>query len=518
VTEAGQDRQEDAAMSRSDEDTAAQRWARLRFSIIGPLLAAPPPRGELQATLRLLAAQTWTHPTTGEAVRFGFSTIERWYYSCRDELRDPIGVLRRKVRTDAGTQPSLNDKVRKAVQQQYRDHKRWSVQLHYDNLVVLAAEDSLGTVPSYATVRRYMREHGLRRVRRASRPTTPGAERAARRLEQREVRSYEVMHVHGLWHADFHEGSRRVLLPTAEWAEAQLFGALDDLSRLGCHLQWYLAESAECFVHGLSQAFQKRGLPRALMTDGGSAMIAGETVQGLEDLSIQHEQTLTNSPYQNGKIEAFWDQVENRLLPMLDGIEELTIELLNEATQAWMELEYNRSPHDELGRQPPLKRYLDGPDVGRPCPSSDALRGAFRLKDWRHQRQSDGTVSIAGRRFEVPSRFRTCRRLRVRYARWDLSRVDIIDPRSEVVLAPLYPLDKAKNADKRRRTLQPMPEPIESEPHKSGEIAPLLKKLMRDYAATGLPPAYLLLRPPKSDGGGDDIDADTGDTPNPEDD
>jgi hypothetical protein len=28
-------------------------------------------------------------------------------------------------------------------------------------------------------------------------------------------------------------------------------------------LQWYLAETAEVIAHGLSQAFQKRGLPRA---------------------------------------------------------------------------------------------------------------------------------------------------------------------------------------------------------------------------------------------------------------
>lgn len=482
-------------MSRGDDDSAAQRWARLRFSIIGPLLAAPPPRGELQAKLRSLAAQTWTHPTTSESVRFGFSTLERWYYRCRDELRDPIGVLRRKVRTDAGTQPSMSTELKAALQGQYEQHRRWSVQLHYDNLVALAEDQTrkLGKVPSYATVRRYMRERGLRRVRGRRKKETPGTERAARRLEKLEVRSYEVTHVNALWHSDFHEGSRRVLLPIGEFAEAQLYGAVDDLSRLGCHLQWYLAENTECFVHGTSQSFSKRGLPRALMTDGGSAMIAGETEQGLEDLSILHEQTLSNSPYQNGKIEAFWDQIENRLLPMLDGVADLSLELLNEATQAWLELDYNRRPHDELAGQSPLERYLQGPDVGRPCPSSDELRNAFRLKRWRHQRHSDGTVSIEGRRFEVPSRFRGQRRLRVRYARWDLSRIDIVDPRTDIILAPLYPLDKAKNADRRRRTLQPLPDRVEPEPQRSGQIAPLLKKLMADYAATGLPPAYLPL-------------------------
>src|SRR5271157_703493 len=78
-----------------------ERWAHLRFSVIGQLLAAPPHKGELGAAIEALAARQWCHPTTGEPVRFGFSTIERWYYRALKERSDPVGVLRRKVRGDA---------------------------------------------------------------------------------------------------------------------------------------------------------------------------------------------------------------------------------------------------------------------------------------------------------------------------------------------------------------------------------------------------------------------------------
>ena len=61
---------------------------------------------------------------------------------------------------------------------------------------------------------------------------------------------------------------------------------------------------------------------------------------------------------------------------MLEGVPDLTLVLLNEATQAWVELEYNRTVHSET-REPPLARCLAGPDVGRPSPASDALRAAF---------------------------------------------------------------------------------------------------------------------------------------------
>ena len=63
---------------------------------------------------------------------------------------------------------------------------------------------------------------------------------------------------------------------------------------------------AESLIHGLSQAFMKRGLPRALMTDNGAAMLADETVTGLASLGIVHQTTLPYSPYQNAKQESFW--------------------------------------------------------------------------------------------------------------------------------------------------------------------------------------------------------------------
>lgn len=478
-------------MSRNDDHGSAhQRWARLRFSIVGPLLAAPPERGELRAELERLAAKEWRHPTKGTPRRFGLSTIERWYYAALRE-RDPLAALRRRPRKDTGVHRVMSPGLQKALRAQHGAHRRWSYQLHYDNLVVLVDQDpALAPKPSYTTVLRFMKAAGLLRVRGPRRPRdTAGAERAASRLESLEVRSYEAEYVNGLWHADFHVGSRSVLLPTGEWIRPHLFCALDDHSRLICHLQWYLAETVEAYVHGLSQGFQKRELPAAVMSDRGGAEMAGEPVQGLDRLAVLHQPTLPYSPYQNAKQEVLWAQVEGRLLPMLEGVKDLTLDLLNEATQAWAELDYNRRVHDELGVSP-LERFLGGKRVGRPCPSSDALRRAFRLETTRQQRRSDGTVSVEGRRFEVPSRYRHFERVTVRYARWDLSSIDLVDPRTDVVLAALYPLDKAKNADGARRALEPNPHDGDAEPPPEG-IAPLLKKLLADYAATGLPPAYL---------------------------
>jgi hypothetical protein len=80
----------------------------------------------------------------------------------------------------------------------------------------------------------------------------------------------------------------------------------------------------------------------------------------------------------------------------------------------------------------------------------------------------------------------------VRYARWDLGAVDLVDPHTQVILCALYPLDKVANADGQRRRLGPPATPARLDPAPlPSTMAPLLRKLMADYAATGLPPAYL---------------------------
>ena len=473
-------------------------WARLRFAIIGPLLAAPPQPGELRKALERLAAQSWKHPINGTTMRFSTATVERWYYLARG-AQDPVAALRRRRRNDAGRARRLSAALIQALTLQYQQYPGWTAQLHYDNLLALSEEDeALGAMPSYGTIRRYLKAQGYWRKRRPKRET-PGARQAERRLERLEVRSYEAEHVHGLWHADFHHGSHPVLTASGRWVTPLLLGIIDDHSRLVCHLQWYLDETAETLVHGLSQALQKRALPRALMTDNGAAMQADEFCSGLHTLSILHETTLPYSPYQNAKQETFWATLEGRLMAMLEKVKDLTLERLNEITQAWVELDYHREIHREIGTTP-LCRYLECPHVGRNCPDSTSLRQVFRRTATRRQRRSDGTLSLEGKRFEIPSRYRHLEQPQVRYARWDLRSVDLIDPHTQESLCPLYPLDKAANASGQRRTLEPREqETPTAAPQASSELPPLLRKLLADYAATGRPPAYLPKSPPEPD-------------------
>jgi putative transposase len=452
------------------------RWARLRFAIIGPLLAAPPAKGDLQATLRALSSRTWQHPITGLPIRFGLSTIERWYHTARRARLDPVGALKTRVRTDAGQTRTLASETLEALHKQYREHPGWTTKLHYDNLRALLGE---AAVPSYGTVRRYMASHGLDKQRRTE---------ARKQFAPHEVRSFEVEHVNSCWHLDFHCGSRNVLTAKGVWLKPSALCILDDRSRLICHMQWFLDETVRSLVHGFCQALMRRGLPRSLLTDNGAAMMGEEFKNGLHTLGILHQTTLPFSPWQNGKQERVWGNVEGRVIPMLEGVSELTLDLLNSATHAWIEREYHQTPHAEIGCTP-LECYRAGPDVGRESPASEVLRQAFRMEVTRTQRRSDGTVSLEARRLEIPSQFAHLKHPRLRYARWDLSNVDLVDARTGVILCPLYPVDKAANASGERRLRKTSP--TTTPPPPRDQVAPLLSKLMAEFAATGLPPPYL---------------------------
>ena len=468
------------------------RWAELRYGVIGPLLADPPEPGDLSRALKRLAKKSWQHPVTHERTRFGFSTLERWYYRAKRNTEDPIGALRREPRCDLGTFPSVSEKLRVAVVAQYKAHKSWSYQLHFDNLVVLAKDPAqhLGELPCYDTLRRFMQAEGLlkqRRQRKAHRQTDQ--DEALSGFDPCEVRSYEAEHAGSLWHIDGHHGSLKVIVPDGRWLRPVMLCLLDDCSRLCCHGQWYLTEDAENVAHTYHQAFLKRGLPWACLSDCGKANVADEIAGGLRLLSITPDTTLPYSPYQNGKQEAFWGQVEGRLLPMLEGVKDLTLEQLNEATQAWIELEYNRKIHDETGQRP-VDRFVSCSNILRPAPSAERLHYAFTQKSSRSQRQSDGTISLFGIRYEIPDRYRALKYITIRFARWDRRRVYLIDAERDTELCRLYPLDKQKNADgvrRRRADVQPQAEA----PEPTSCMAPLLADLVAQMRATSLPPAYL---------------------------
>ena len=219
-----------------------------------------------------------------------------------------------------------------------------------------------------------------------------------------------------------------------------------------------------------------------------------------------HERTLPLTPAQNGKQESFWGNVEGRLLAMLESHGPMSLEELNRLTFIWVEGEYNKRVHSEIAATP-LSRFLASPSVGRDAPDMRALARAFRQRGTRRQRRSDGTLSLAGKRFEVPARFSHLARVPLAWARWNLADVEIIDPDTGAAIAPLHPLDREANADGRRRRRETYgvatdvaasAANAQSGTESPNTLAPLMEKLVAEFVATGVPPGFTPSPGPRS--------------------
>lgn len=454
------------------------KWAHFRHAVVGPLLSAPPARGELQMELRRLAGKTWRHPITGADAQFQFSTIEEWYYRIKPERNDPISLLAKKSRKDKGTRRSVSPEIAALIKAQYGNYPWWNIQLHAKNIAATMRDtDSSVECPSYSSVLRFMRGSGLRRMPRPKQ-NDKGELDIFYGSQRKETACFEARNVNECWSLDFHHGAIKIADADGIWRQPLVIAIIDHHSRLVCHAEWSFSEKTVDLVRAVSIAIMKRGRPRKLLSDNGSAMKSGEFLEGLQRLGIEPIKIKPRNPKENGKSEAHWNSLEGQLVSMLIGRVGLDIKCLNNMTQAWAEMEYNRSIHREI-KSTPLDRYLSGTNVGLDSCDKETLDRSFRIDETRRLRTSDGTIRISDILFRVPPKYWSLPKLQVRYARWDLSFVHLIDYATGQELVRIYPVDKAENSGRPRRILD---EPIEISQEKTRtDLPPHLEHLLQRY-------------------------------------
>jgi putative transposase len=425
-------------MVKKSVDALAYERGLFRYSIVAELLSRPPEVGDLAKRLQEISKKSFVQTWNKKEIKISIRTLERWYAAARKAQR-PSEILQPRLRIDRGTSRVLTEEHKSWLADYRLQFPSWSIQLLFDNMVAAALKSN---EPSYSTVLRYFKRQGFWGYR------SPGKGRNAK-----EVRSYEVEFVGQMWHMDFHKGNRKVVTEDGEFQQPICMAIIDDKSRLVCHAQWFLNETAEVLVHGLTQAILKRGLPRTFYSDNGSAMKAEEFKAGLDALNIKIENTLPYAPYQNGKQEAFWQPLEGRLIKMLPAEKRLTLEVLNIVTQAWIEQDYHIKIHSETGEKP-LDRFFNCSHVLRDSPAYDDLKCNFRMHVTRTVRKTDSTVTLDGVRFQVPQCYTHMDSLFLRYARWDLGEAEILCPDSYKSLCVIIPLDKLANSSGIRKSIR----------------------------------------------------------------
>ncbi len=399
------------------EKELAERIALFRFGVIAPLVDRRLSRGEQQRVLEEITTGTWEIPGSTRTT-LGRSTVLKWLTRYRRSGGN-IEALKPQVRSDKGNSRSIDGETELALLELKREHPEYSLEA----LLTIARERGIiadGFTASKQSIYRLFAHRGVSGL------TKKPVDR----------RKFEAELPNDLWQADAMYGPK---IPVdGLMRRTYLFAIIDDHSRLITHAQFYPSETIDAFSDCLQKALEKRGLPRKLYTDNGSAFRTHRLRYACGRLGIALLHSRAGIPEGRGKIERFFRTVRSQLMPLLTDLHDL--DALNTRLHNWIDNVYLLRKHSSIASKP-LERYLAHLHALRPAPRD--LRDYFRVPANRKV-DKDRTVSLNGRLFEAPAGL-IGRRVTLLYHKDDPLRVEVLlEERSWGFLTPLDPQVNAR--------------------------------------------------------------------------
>ena len=356
-----------------------QEKALFRFQVIGPLLALDLPRGKRRVTLQELAGKTWTLQN-GESLKVTQESIRRWLRLYREG-----GFEALKDRPHPSQGGRLSEEVIAAACRLKREVPERTL----DRLIAILEET--GEAPpgliARSTLHRALQGKGLSR-----RAVTAGT--------KKDLARWQADYANDLWQSDMLEGP---YLPDPDRPDrkrkTRLYAFLDDASRRLLYGRFFFKGDLPALELVFKTAIQKYGLPRRVYYDNGLVYRSGHMRIICAELGIHHPiHTKPYRPEGHGKIEAWNRFCTTNFLAEIKASSIQTIEELNRAWIAWVEEEYNRRTHTELGCSP-KERWMQ--DQGRVrYVDEEKLRTVFL---WREIRRADkcAMVHLFGESYRV---------------------------------------------------------------------------------------------------------------------
>ena len=194
---------------------------------------------------------------------------------------------------------------------------------------------------------------------------------------------YERAAVNELWHIDLK--GPFFLLGQGGRARTCHFAALvDDHSRFLLGIRAVPTKEAIWILSLLEEAVELCGVPHELMSDNGTPFVAiarsmlSRFQRTLEELRIRHIRTQIDTPWTNGKIEAFWATLQREVL---DRQQLADLAAAEAAVTAYAGYYNYHRLHGELDWQTPAERFDGTPFTDRGFTSVPALARVADLLD-----------------------------------------------------------------------------------------------------------------------------------------
>ena len=385
----------------ADQDRITQR-ALLRFQIISAYLAADPPRGKRRQMLEHLAAKTWMLGS-GEIITVKAETIRYWLRLYR---LGGFEALKDKPRSDQGVRAIPPELIETACKLKLEVPERT-----VERIITIMESMQLAQpgLVRRSTLHRALQARGL----------------SARKLaipERQDLDRWQADYANDLWQADMLQGP---WLPDPQRPDKMkrtyLYAFLDDASRLLLYGRFFFKGDLPALELVFKRALQRYGRPARVYYDNAMVFRANHMHLICAELGIHRPiYTRPYRPMGHGKIEAFNRFCINNFIAELKASNITRLLQLNQAFLAWLEEEYNRRRHRELGMSPKQRWLNDSSRIH--YLDEEKIRIAFL---WRELRTPDktGVISLFNRKYKVSPTLAK-RKVEVRY---DPERLDSIE-------------------------------------------------------------------------------------------
>lgn len=366
-----------------DDEKRREHIALFRYGVIADLIHLPRGKGSgLYDQLRDKAARDWEIPFTRRR-RIAAETMRDWLTAYR---KGGFDALKPKKRKDNGQTRAIPQRVADLLVETKEQERELSVPL----LIKKLHEEHGDELPDglelkMATVHRLLARHGLN--------GKPAAESGT----SKDRRRFSYDKAGELWMSDVMHGPR-VVDEHGRKRKTYLISLLDDATRVVPYAAFAFSENTAALLPVLEQAVRRRGIPKRLYVDNGSAFRSKQLALTCARLSITLIHARPYQPQGKGKKERFFRTARMQLLPTLTEEDLESLAALNRRLWGWIEGEYHHTPHRGLSGDTPLDRWAMSSDEVR---LADADVSELFLFEEKRKVAKDRTVSLDGVLYEV---------------------------------------------------------------------------------------------------------------------